>query len=109
MNLKELRAKGAFVSAQPQKMAVVWKTREGEEVAFDVHVKKLAFGDYERLFLAESDDRSRMARVLCETIKLGDKAADSLTYEDAYQLDASFARVLLDAVNEVNGVTTPKP
>ena len=108
MNLKELRAKGAFVSAHPIKKAVVWKHEDAEN-AFDVYVRKLSFGDYERLFLAESDDRSRMARVLCETVKLGDGGNESLSYEDAYQLDASLARVLLDAVNEVNGVTTPKP
>lgn len=108
MNLKELRAKGAFVSAHPVKKSVTWQSESGE-VAFDVYIKRLSFGDYERLFLAESDDRSRMARVLCETIKLGDEGKETLSYQDAYQLDASLARVLLDAVNGVNGVGVPKP
>lgn len=107
MNLKELKAKGAFVPVHPIKKSVTWKN-EDEEVSFDVFVRKMSFGDYERLFLAESDDRSRMARVLCESVKLGDEGKDSLSYEDAYQLNPSFARVLLDAVNEVNGVGAPK-
>lgn len=109
MNLKELRAKGAFVSAHPVKKSVTWKTTEGEDVSFDVFVKKLSFGDYERLFLSESDDRSRMARVLSETVKLGDEGKDDLTYKDAYQLEPSLARALIDAVNGVNGVGGPKP
>ena len=107
MNLKELRAKGAFVSAHPVKKSVTWKTSEGEDVAFDVYVKKLSFGDYERLFLSESDDRSRMARVLAETVKLGDEGKEDLSYEDAYQLEPSLARALIDAVNGVNAA--PKP
>ena len=108
MNLKELRAKGAFVSAQPIKRSATWKTPEGEQVEFDVHVKKLSFGDYERLFLSESDDRSRMARVLCETVRLGPDGKDEFSYQDAYQLESTLARVLLDIVNETNGIGTPK-
>jgi hypothetical protein len=106
MNLKELRAKGAFVSAHPVKKTITWKHGDNEDMTFDVHIKRLAFGDYERLFLADSDDRSRMARALCETVKLGDEGKEELSYKDAYQLEPSLARVLLDAVNEVNG--TPK-
>lgn len=102
MNLKELRAKGAFVSAHPVKKPVTWKDETGTELAFDVFIKRLAFGDYERLFLSESDDRSRMARVLCETVRLGEEGKDELSYKDAYQLAPSLARVLLDAVNQVN-------
>jgi hypothetical protein len=107
MNLKELRAKGAFVSAHPVKRSITWKSQDGVELTFDVHVKRLAFGDYESLFLSEQDDRSRMARALCETVKLGDDGKEELSYKDAYQLEPSLARVLLDAVNEVNG--GPKP
>jgi hypothetical protein len=107
MNLKELRAKGAFVPSHPVKRTITWKPLEGDELTFDIHVKRLAFGDYERLFLSEQDDRSRMARALCETVKLGDDGKEELTYKDAYQLEPSLARVLLDAVNEVNG--GPKP
>ena len=104
MNLKELRAKGAFVSAHPVKRTATWKTQEGEEVTFDVHIKRLSFGDYERLFLSESDDRSRMARVLCETVRLGNDGKEPLPYEDAYQLESTLARVLLEHVNSVNGI-----
>lgn len=108
MNLKELRAKGAFVSEHPVKKSVTWKTEGGEDVAFDVYIKKLAFGDYERLFLSETDDRSRMARVLSETVKLGDEGKDAISYKDAYQLEKSLARSLLEAVNSVNGIGDPK-
>jgi hypothetical protein len=104
MNLKELRAKGAFVPAHPVKKSVTWN-----EATFDVFIKRLSFGDYERLFLSESDDRSRMARVLSETVKLGEEGKEDLSYKDAYQLEPSLARSLIDAVNGVNGVGSPKP
>jgi hypothetical protein len=106
MNLKELKAKGALVAQAPVKKSVTWKAPDGE-LTFDVHVKRMAFGDWERLFLADDKDkRSRSAQILSECVRLGDKADEPLSYVDAYQLEPSLARVLIEAVNEVNG---PKP
>lgn len=102
MNLKELRAKGAFVSTVPEQRTVTWKSPDGE-VTFDVHIKRMAFGDWERLFVDKDDERSRSAAILSKTVMLGEKGKESLPYVDAYQLDPTLAAVLMEAVTEVNG------
>lgn len=101
MNLKELRAQGAFISGAPVVKSVTWN-----DTTFDVHIKRLSFGDYERLFTDDPEERSRSARLLSDCVLLGDGGKDALSYKDAYRLEPSLARVLIDAVNEVNG---PKP
>lgn len=105
MNLEQLTALGAFVSKEPVKRSVTWvRTVDGEEKSdtFDVYVKRMSFGDVERLFLVEDEKRSKMARYLSECLLLGEEKTP-ITYEQAYRLDVSFARVLTDAVGEVNG------
>lgn len=106
MNLKELKARGGFISPIPVKRDVEWKhidPTSGEEVTdkFSVFVKRQSFGAIERLFVA-NDDRSKSATFISECILLGDDAKDRMTYEDAYQLDPGLAAVLVKAINEVN-------
>lgn len=103
MNLKELKEAGAFVSPDHVKRSVTWTNpKTGKEHAFDVFVRRQSFGALERLLLAD-DDRSKSAQHIAECVLLGENA-EPMSYEDAYQLEPSLARVLLVEVREVNGM-----
>ena len=90
MNLKELKGLGACIDATPQKVTIQWR---GHDV--DVFVKRLAFGDVERL-------ANVSAAMLAASILLGDEQ-EPLSVSDAERLDVSLAAKLIDAVNSVNG------
>jgi hypothetical protein len=109
MDLRELKAKGGFVSAEPVPREVEWKHNgDGKEVTdkFTVHVVKQSFGAIEKLF-SGTDDRSRSAAFISECIRLGD-GTERMTYEDAYMLDPGLAAVLVGAINQVNGTGKAK-
>ena len=53
------------------------------------------------MFCLLGPDMSKMARMLAEGLLLGEEKTP-ITYEQAYQLDVGFARVLTEAVSEVN-------
>jgi hypothetical protein len=106
MDLKQLREKGGLVSQTPVVKEVVWTPpSEDAPITFTVHVKKLSFGTIERLFAVDETDpdRSRMAAYISESVLLGDKGKERLTYEDAFQLDSGLAKVLMEAIGAVNG------
>ena len=44
MNLEQLRTAGAFIDAEPVKTPITWK-----EHHFDVYIRRLNFGDMERI------------------------------------------------------------
>lgn len=107
MNLKELRAKGAFVSAEPVKRDLSWTHTDGDvEVTdqFSVWVKKHSFGTIERVFVTDKDDQSRSALLISESVFFGDEGKERISYVDAYQLDPSLAGLLMAAITEVNGL-----
>jgi hypothetical protein len=102
MNLRELKAKGGFVSTTPIAKEVSWEHEvegKSETDTFTVSVVKQSFGAVEKLFLGP-DDRSKSAAFISQCIRFGD---EQMTYEDAYQLDPGLAAVLMKAINEVNG------
>jgi tail assembly chaperone len=75
-----------------------------------VFVKRQSFGSIERLFLKDDDDdRSRSAAYIADTILLGDKGTEPMSYNDAYQLEPSLAKVLIEAINSVNGTGATEP
>ncbi len=94
MNLQELKSLGACIDPTPQKVPIKWK---GHDV--DVFVRRLAFGDVERLATTEG---SKSAAMLAACILLGDEQ-EPLTLSDAERLDVSLAGKLIEAVNTVNG------
>ena len=112
MNLKQLKQAGAFVSAEPVAKEVVWshKNDAGEVVEdrFTVYIKRQSFGTIEQLWSGDSD-RSRSATFISASVLLGEER-ESMSYEDAYQLDPSLAHALVKAINEVNktGQEPPK-
>lgn len=101
MKLKDLQAAGAFVSAEAVECAVEW---EGHH--FTVQVKKLSFGDYEGIFKVKEGE-SQSAAILSKTVWLPDEKR-FMSYGEAYQLQASLAAKLMDAVKEASGLADPK-
>ena len=101
-SLKDLRALGAFVSDKPVRKEIKFKLDGDDDYTAIIHVKKLAIGDYETLFLMGNEDRSRTAKVISEAITLGDDGKERIKFEDAYKLHPSLARAMIDAFNEVN-------
>ncbi len=109
MNLNELRAAGGFIESALVRKEITWtRVPAGRKKAvsdtFQVFVRRNSFGAVERLFSAEGDQQSRNARYLAECIRLGETGEESLTYEQAYDLDPALGFLLLQAVGEVNRV-----
>lgn len=98
MNLTELKTLGACIDATPEKTVIEWK---GHSV--DVWVKRLAFGDVERLMAL--DGGSKSAAMLAASILLGEDK-EPLTLVDAERLDVTLAGKLIEAINGVNGELT---
>jgi hypothetical protein len=128
MNLQELKARGGFVSSEPVKKSVTWKheTADGQEIddKFYIYVVRQSFGSVEKL-LTGINDRSKTAAFISACVRFmantdeakeyEKKRADdptmpvrldlleSMSYEDAYQLEPSLAGALVVAINDVNG------
>lgn len=104
MNLKELKARGAFVSAHPVTKNVTWQPPEGGPVDFDIFIKRLSFGTVEQVFLHDDADRSRSANYIAQAVMFADDAGKpvAISYDEAFSLEPTLARVFLDAINDVN-------
>lgn len=102
MKLVDLRKVGAFVETELVEKPVEW---EGNH--FTVLVRKLSFGDFEAIFRVKEGE-SQSAAILSKTVFLMDEKR-LMTYEEAYQLQASLAAKLMDAVKEASGLNDPKP
>jgi hypothetical protein len=106
MKLEELKQRGGLVPVAPVVKRVRWTTTDGEEVEFDVGVRRLSMGDWEAIMFHDDDQRSASARILSAVIILGEgDDAERMTYRDAYQLQPTLANALMAAHNEVN----PRP
>ena len=103
MDLKQLRAAGGFVSDRPTPVKKVWETPEGESLEIEFFVLRQSFGQAERFYLSSEDrkDRSRTSELLSEVIRLGKDGKEKLSYDDAFRLEASLAKVFLDAITEL--------
>lgn len=108
MDISRLREIGGIVPAAPVRREVSWTRRaeSGEEVTdtFTVFIRKHSCATVERISDARHDqDRSAVALILSESVRLGEDGSESLSYELALELDPQLARILVDAVNDVNG------
>ncbi|WP_421547950.1 phage tail assembly chaperone family protein, TAC [Pseudomonas sp. QD4] len=108
MNLKQLKAKGGIVDGQAVKKEVSWThpdSKTGKEVTdtFTLHIRRQSFGVIERLFAQGESESSRNASFIAASVALGAEGAESLSYDDAYNLEPSLGFLILNAVNEVNG------
>ena len=108
MNLKQLKAKGGIVDAQPVKKDISWThldSKTGKQVTdtFTLHIRRQSFGVIERLFSQDESAQSRNASYLAASVSLGAEGDEALSYDDAFGLEPSLGFVILNAVNEVNG------
>lgn len=112
MNLSELKAKGGIVASAPVPREVTWtrKNDAGEEVTdtFTVFIKRQSFGSIETIW-AGAEDRSKSATYISQSLRLGDKGKEQMSYDEAFQLDPSLATVFITAINEVNGTGRTEP
>lgn len=106
-SLKDLRSKGGFVSGVPVKKNIKFQNDDGVEHDADIHVRRLSAGDYETIFVAESENRSRTASIISQCIKLGPEGKESIGFEDAFQLHPNLAGAMVNAFNEVNAPKKP--
>jgi hypothetical protein len=114
MDLKTLRDKGGIVSPDPVKREVSWthSADDGGEVTdtFTVHIVRHSFGTIERLFMDKGGaDNSQAARFISQSVLLGDDGSEPIPYDMAYQLAPELARVLMEAISEVNGTGNAAP
>lgn len=105
MNLTDLKARGAIVSAAPVTREVTWEHDDpttGEKVTdkFTVEILRHSYGTMERLYMI-GEDRSKGAAMIAECVRFGGEA---MSYEDAYQLHPGLATALLTAITEANDV-----
>lgn len=108
MNLQELQNEGGFVESAPVKLAVEWvkpadSGAEPKVIKFDVWVRRRSFGMVARIWQNEGD-RTRSAEMISAAILLGGPEGESMTYDQAYQLDPGLAGVLVDAINRAAAV-----
>lgn len=97
MDLAKLREAGAFVPAGLVKRSIEWNGH-----TFDVYVKRLSFGVVEDMLAAAgTDTRGRSSRLIASAICIED-GTPAMSFDDAYQLRSSLARLLADAIREVN-------
>ena len=99
MNIEDLKANGGIVESQLTQRTAYWN---GSEITF--YVRKLSFGDVDRIYNGENLDASQAAEMISKAVRLGDNGDEALTYEQAYSLDPNLATVFAEHVMEVNGV-----
>jgi hypothetical protein len=111
MDLKQLQELGGFVPKLPIKRPVTWQpvnddgTPKGDELTFDVFIRKLSFGALERLFDDKQPiDRQRMSAYIADAVSLGDEGKQRISYQQAMELEPTLATALMNAVGEVNSV-----
>jgi hypothetical protein len=115
MDLKQLQDLGGFVPQAPVTKEVTWSRLgpDGEDVTdtFTVQVRKLSAGMVERMWAeaGKKPDQAYSARMIAETIRLGDNGATELTYDQAFLLEPTLAEALLEqAVHAVNPLNRRK-
>lgn len=108
MNLSELKERGGFVDPSPVKKSIEWKDDKGEVQTGDVFVIRQPFGAVERHIMSrgESDDRAQLANMVHLCIRLGEDAAEQLSYDQAYALSPSIAWAMVAVIDEVNAPRT---
>lgn len=104
-SLKDLKAMGAFIPDEPIKKEIKFKLDGPDELTATLFVKRMNIGDYEALFLTDTEERGRIAKMISEGIRLGEKGEEKLSFQQAYKLDPRIAGQMVAAFNEVN---TPK-
>jgi hypothetical protein len=103
-SLKDFREAGGFRSGKPIAKEIRFKLDDGTEHVATIHVKCLSVGETERAFLdAVGGDLSRAAKIISESVTLGDKGQERIPLPDADKLHPRLAAAMIAAITEVNG------
>lgn len=97
MDLAKLREAGAFVPAGLVKRSIAWNGH-----TFDVYIKRLSFGVVEDALAASGPEARGRSSSLIAAAVCHEDGTPAMTFDEAYQLRSSLARLLSDAIREVN-------
>ncbi|PNQ53570.1 hypothetical protein C1141_20565 [Vibrio agarivorans] len=105
MDIAELKKAGGILPPEPVKKNGAWKGN-----TFDYWVVRPGYGQFERMLREDKTIKgesytSQMAQMIALCVRLGKKAEEQLTYEQAFCLDPALARVFIEGINEVNGIS----
>jgi hypothetical protein len=99
--LQDLKKLGGFAAEKPVRKEIHFEI-DGKQYDAVIHVRQLGIGGYESIFTEDGDRKSQSAKAIAETILLGEKADERLSFDDAYRLKTELASEMLKAFNEVN-------
>lgn len=103
MKLSELKKQGGVIAETHIEKEVKWVNAEGEQLVFNVFVRKMSFGDVEKFWDTKfKEDESKTARYISQFLRLGEKGDEILSYNDAFQLEPVLAGAFLNAIKDVN-------
>jgi len=112
MSIAGLKKIGGVLTGQAIERNIKWTNVDDDgkktEHEFTVGVVKLGLAATERIWAPVQngdEERSSWAMLICETIRLGDKFDERISYEDACNLNPSLFSALSEAANSVN----PRP
>ena len=115
MNLKELRASGAFVKAPPVPVEITWHhidpdTGTEAEHVFTVHVRKVSAGWVDRAaHSAHAFGAVAYPAAMISGAVLFGPNLEECSYEDAYLMDPALRDACMDAFNKVNHQIPRRP
>lgn len=107
MNLQDLIKSGALIDEGVTQRSVTW---EGH--SFTVLVKnEMSAGDFEYIFGIgqrkekgiDDNDEAHMARRVHRLVRIGEKGADLVPYDQAVRMKLSLLLAICAAINEVHG------
>jgi hypothetical protein len=106
-NIAGLQSNAGLVSEDLVKRSAVWH-HGGEDNDVEFFVRRLAFGDIDRVYSREDPTNSQAAELIAMAVRLGEDGSEQMSYEQAYQLNAGLAMLFSDHVMSVNGVGDEK-
>lgn len=103
MRITDLKSEGGFVSSKLVAKTIKWdaedKQHEGE-----IFVRRVSFGTIDQIMGRDDSDQGMNTALIVETIRLGEKGEEQLTYDQAYQLEPNLAAAMVEALMEVNRI-----
>lgn len=107
IDVNKLLSLGAILSNTLIKKSVNWVNGDNE-YQFEVYIRKHSFGVVEKMFKDKEESRGLMSQYIADTVFFDENAKTGFTYEQAFNLESSFAGALILAINEVNSLQAKK-